>query len=264
MFHYFFTYTTDIPKGLGFSLFGKEHMTWLAGIIILGACLCVLYRKSGEQRRLATQRVLGTMILVFDLYKDVVLVVTGKFNTWELPFDLCGLAVFICFAYAWTNWDKLDEILYFLCMPGAVSALLFPNWTRYPQLNYMNIHSFLIHGLLVVFPMMLIIGGRVRPRFSHYYRVWAFLAVLVPIELLLNAKLGTNFLFLEKPSAGSPLVPLFELTGEHFYYLGFALLVAGVNFLMYLPFLFLDIRERMNWKSGKGSRSNGEKRRYGE
>jgi len=244
VFQYFFTYTTDIPKGLGFSLFGKEHLLWLSGILLIGVVFCIWYIKSTTEQRRKLERTLGTLILIFDLYKDVVLFATGKFNTWELPFDLCGLAVFLCFAYAWTKWKPLQEILYFLCMPGALSALLFPNWTNYPQLNYMNIHSFVIHGLLVIFPLMQIIGGTVRPTIKKYYRVWVFLALLVPLELYLNAKLGTNFLFLRLPSKGSPLVPLYEITGKHFYYLGLAVLVICVNGFMYLPFLILDFRKR--------------------
>ena len=46
---------------------------------------------------------------------------------------------------------------------GAMAALLFPDWTRYPLFNYMHINTFLIHGLLVLVPVLVLTSGRYRP-----------------------------------------------------------------------------------------------------
>ena len=52
--------------------------------------------------------------------------------------------------------------LYTLCLPGAAAALLFPEWSAYPQWNFMNLNSFLVHGLLILFPILQLVEHTIR------------------------------------------------------------------------------------------------------
>jgi len=241
MFQYYFLYENQIPSGMGFPFWGKIHISWLVAISLLGVILVKWYIKTADNRKPVFEKILVSIMVAMDLYKDIILLVTHHFYAWELPLDLCALAVYISFLHGFIHSKTTGEILFALCFPGALSALLFPNWNIYPQMNFVNIHSFLIHGLLVIYPLMLLISGRLKPNIRQYYRVWIFLAVLVPAAMAVNFLLGTDFLFLNLPSKDSPLVIIYNLTGKTWYLVGFGIFVLAINMIMYIPFIAWDI-----------------------
>lgn len=163
----FFTYETQLPDDVGFSLFGSVHLAWLAGILAFTtlAALWFSQRPAYRQRRIswAVAWLLCAMIVV----EKVVLALTGHLNVYSLPFHLCELAPLLYLLFAWRHWDWLGQVLYTLCLPGAAAALLFPDWSAYPQWNFMNLNSFLVHGLLILFPILQLVEHTIRPRLGR-------------------------------------------------------------------------------------------------
>lgn len=102
-----------------------------------------------------------------------------------------------------------------LCVPGAVGALLFPNWEVYPFFNYMHIHAFFSHGLIVVFGIWLIVAEKIVPKWKDFWMPVVFGIAGFILLHWMNNILGTNFWFLNKPSHGSPLVWILNITGEN-------------------------------------------------
>ena len=169
--------------------------------------------------------------------EKVVLALTGHLNVYSLPFHLCELAPLLYLLFAWRHWDWLGQVLYTLCLPGAAAALLFPDWSAYPQWNFMNLNSFLVHGLLILFPILQLVEHTIRPRLGALWKVWLFLAVLVPPMWLFNHAFGTNYLFLNAASPNSPLTWILGFTGPAWYLLGYALLGLAVMVVMLLPWV---------------------------
>ena len=167
--------------------------------------------------------------------EKVVLALTGHLNVYSLPFHLCELAPLLYLLFAWRHWDWLGQVIYTLCLPGAAAALLFPDWSAYPQWNFMNLNSFLVHGLLILFPILQLVEHTIRPRLGALWKVWLFLAVLVPPMWLFNHTFGTNYLFLNAASPHSPLAWILTLTGETWYLPGYALFGLAVMVVMLLP-----------------------------
>ena len=122
----FFTYETQLPDDVGFSLFGFVHLAWLAGILAFTtlAALWFSQRPAYRQRRIswAVAWLLCAMIVV----EKVVLALTGHLNVYSLPFHLCELAPLLYLLFAWRHWDWLGQVLYTLCLPGAAAASLLP------------------------------------------------------------------------------------------------------------------------------------------
>ena len=108
--------------------------------------------------------------------------------------------------FSWRSWNWLGQVLYTLCLPGAAAALVFPDWTVYPQWSLMNINSFLVHGLLILFGAPAG-GGTIRPRLSAIWKPLLFLAVVTPPIWLFNRTWGTNYFFLNTASPNSPAGP---------------------------------------------------------
>jgi uncharacterized membrane protein YwaF len=116
-------------------------------------------------------------------------------------------------------------------------ALLFADWLIYPSLHFQSIHSFVMHGLLLGFVVMLLVSGELKPDPRLLPMVFMGLVIfLIPIYYL-NQKLYTNFFFLAYPSPGSPLVMFEEIAGSPGYIFVTMALLFVVWFMMYLPFL---------------------------
>jgi hypothetical integral membrane protein (TIGR02206 family) len=242
----FFTPEYDIPAGVGFTLYGPEHLGALGVLFVLslGVLLWLRGRTVSLQNRVL--RAMSIAMILMELLKDFTLGVIGAFSIGYLPLHLCSMAMFVCLYYAFhPESDACGQLLYSVCLPGALCALLFPDWTRFPLWHFQSLHSFLYHAMLVQFSLFPVISRRVRPSLRQVPRSFLFLCIVALPVGLLNHLLGTNYMFLSRPSKGSPLEFLSVLPGKYGYLLGYCLLVLGVLFLMELPFsLYRRIQQR--------------------
>jgi len=219
----FFMFETEIPEGNGFKLFGPCHLAWLFCIVIFSAGFGYWYRCKAREVQKRINRIIGTLLFIMGLYRDIVLTVTGHYNVGFLPLHLCSMALGIALLYAWTGWRFPGIIYLTLCLPGAAGALLFPNWNAYPFFNYMHIHAFLSHGLTLTFGICLLWSGYVVPEWKDFWMPLLFGGTGFIVIHWLNGILGTNFWFLNMPSDGSPLVWILQVTGERWYLAGYFL-----------------------------------------
>lgn len=227
----FFRYETELPVGSGFELFGMCHVTWLCVIAVGSFVLACIYKNKDADARRYIRICIGIVMPLISIYRDVVLTVTGHFDRYYLPLHLCGMALYIGALYCFTKWRFAGIVYVLLCVPGAASALLFPDWVAYPFWNYMHIHDFISHGLIVAWGSCLLVSEEVLPKWNEFWMPVVFGVIGVLILTPVNKWLGTNYWFLTIPSAGSPLVPIAKLTGEQWYVVGymlFVLVVVGV------------------------------------
>jgi uncharacterized membrane protein YwaF len=118
----------------------------------------------------------------------------------------------------------LADVQYALCLPGALSALLFPDWTIYPAVSFMSIVGFVNHGLLVASGCYAIFDKHFTIHIKHLWRPVSFLAVLVPVMYAFDRHYNANYLFLLWPSPNSPLVAVERICAPY-YLVGYAGLV---------------------------------------
>jgi len=233
---YFFTLEENLPVGVGFSLFGGAHVAWLAFSAALIAGLCLAYRRAPEAGRRRWRHGLGWAVLACELLKDVNLAVQGSINRWYLPLHLCGLAVFFTFFHSRRPGKTVGNFLYACCAPGAAFALLTPDWTAFPPLSYHSIVGFLVHALLIAYPLTQVVGGEECPEAKYLPRCFAILVALAVPIYAFNRIFGTNYMFLIWPSPGSPLEWFASRLGNPGYLLGYLPMLAAVWLALYLPF----------------------------
>ncbi len=250
MFQYYFTYMDDLPAGLGYPMFGKVHIAWLiciaAGIAVCTVCFLHL-KERGQNRFLLA---LAVILLAMEAYREIVLVATGAWRFGLLPLHMCGLAIFLEAFYVFFPNPFFGEITCVLCLPGAASALIFPDWLAYPTINYMNLHSFILHGILCLLPIMLLVSRRYEPRIKRYWMTVVFLAGAVPIIHWINVAKGMNFMFIELPSTGSPFAGVYQAYGYAPYLIFYVGVVFGVVLLMYAGIYVV----RAIWKHSRRGR----------
>lgn len=234
---HFFTPDSLLPAGVGFSLWDGMHLRWLLICAALIALLCIVCCRLRERGRRALRIGVGCAILLCEVLKDVNLIRFGVFDRWYLPLHLCGLAVFFSFYHCLRPGKTVGNFLYSTCAPGALFALLFPDWTAYPPFAYHSIVAFTVHSLLVAYPLMQVCSGDLKPDARELPRCFCILlALAVPIYLF-DRVFHTNYMFLLAPSPGSPLEWFADLLGNPGYLLGYLPMTAAVWGLLYLPFI---------------------------
>ena len=232
-----------VSEGVGFSHFGGLHLLWLAGGAVFMLALGLCYRSRDEKQRAAMRKAMALAIIADELFKMAMLTIGGRYQSSYPPLHLCSVNIFLIAIHAWRPSVTLDNFLYTVGIPGALAAMLFPIWTELPLGNFMHIHSFTVHILLVAYPVMLLFGGDLKLGVRYAPRCIALLAGLAVIALGFNLLLGTNFMFLMEAEPGNPLYVFEQLWGDH--RLGFAVLIPAILAVMYAP---LELAQRIRKK----------------
>ena len=231
----FFELSAVPADGAGFGLFSPGHAVWLAVCAAAGAALCAGYRRADTAGRKRLRLAAACAALGIELLRALLLLLAGEYDIGRLPLHLCGLAVYAVFLHALRGGRTAGQFLYAFCLPGALAALLFPDWSSYPALHFMTASGFMLHTLIAAYVLMQTLGGDIVPDIR---RAPACLGIMLLIALPVYAfdvLTGTNYMFLNWPSPGSPL-EWFAFLGRPGYVLGYLPLIAAAWLVMYLPF----------------------------
>ena len=221
------------PAGIGFSLFGPLHLFWLVLMIATAIICCRLYKNGNEKRRKTIRITFAVLLLLNEIFKHAMLLIGDSWMLKYLPLHLCSINIFLIIYHAFRPNKTLGTFLYTVCIPAAVAAMLFPTWTCLPFLNFIHLHSFTVHILLAVYPMMLLSGGDIVRDIRKVPHCIGILLIMAAINFAVNLALDNNFMFLMYAPEGNPLYWFQQTFGNHF--IGFPVLIAAVVVVMYLP-----------------------------
>ena len=230
---YFWHITGDIPKGLGFPHFGTTHLCWLGLFVVLAVVLCLVYRRLGEVGRRRFRYIMAALIVADELFKDACLLIGDRYNLNYLPLHLCSINIVLIAIHAIKPSKTLDHFLYTVGLPTAIAALLLPTWNKLPVLNFSHLHSFSVHILLALYPLVLTVNGDIRPKLREVWKCFVLLIALAVPVYLVNWHLDTNFMFLMKHDNIAPLKLAEQLTGSHL--VAFPIIAVAAVALLYLP-----------------------------
>jgi len=240
----FFVTNDHMPEGMGFQTFDMTHILWLLVGLLLWIAACVFYRRLSSDRRRIVLTVLGICIVLLEVIKDLVLILLREFSWGYLPFHLCGINILLIAFDMFKQIKVVRSFLYYFAIPGAALALLFPNWTKMPVWNFFHLHSFTIHILLVLYPLLLVTTGQVQTDLKSALKsIGLLVAMAIPVYGL-NMLWDTNFMFLMRPDSGNPLEMFEKLLGSHLW--GFPILLPMVVLVMYVPARILRKRSKVH------------------
>lgn len=230
---------------MGFELYGPYHLSWLIATVVIVAIACKLYRRATTTSRHRAKLILTWSLVVGEIIKDIYIAITGKLSVEELPFSLCGLAMFAFIWYSYTNNKAIGEMLYCLFLPGAISAMLFCNWTERPIGSFLSLFSFYYHVVLIVYIAMILYAKEFVPNVRRLWAPIVFLLISAPAIYRFNKIYDTNFMFLNVPSPGSPLIPLERIFGNPGYIFGLVLILLTLWIIMYPPYMIYERKKRL-------------------
>lgn len=227
-----------IKDGAGFDLFGTVHLNWLAAFVILAVAASIIYRKLSPKARNIMRIAVASLILLDEVWKWVFLFIGNRYEHSYLPLHLCSINVFLVAFHIFKKSKIVENFLYAFCIPAGIIALLTPSWTALPPVNFMHIHSFSIHILLALYPLMLVVGGDIKPDIKMTPKCLLLLLGMGIIVLGVNFLCDTNFMFLMRTDDISFLVLFKNIFGAHQW--AFPILLPIVMVIMYLPVIIVN------------------------
>lgn len=236
---YFFTYETQIPEGIGFALFGPWHLLWLCFAVAATVGYVWFFKKSSLMRQRHMECIVAASLIVWLVLRAGYIAVLHEKFLYELPLHLCSMAGILCAIHCVTKWKWLGQVLYTICLPGTVLALLFPNWNFYPVIHFITLEGFMFHIGIVLYVAGQLASHEIRPDLLKLWQVLVFLAAVVTPVYAFDKKYDVNYMFVNWPSAGSPLVWLADRMGNPGYLAGYAALVFLCMVLMDTGYLMV-------------------------
>lgn len=253
MFDYFWVPKKYLPEGVGFSLYGVAHLAWLAALAAMCLLMIVSYRRMGKTGRRRLARWVSTGLLTLEITEDIYLIAMDAWEWGYLPLHLCSLTMFFMVIWSWKPNYFCGQVLYGLGIAGALSALLFCNWTKQPLWQFQSVYSFLFHGILVGWILMVLLGGDIRPDGKGFWSCVIFLCVAAPVTAVFNHILpDCNFFFTNGGSEGSPLQFFINLFGQPWWLIAYSGLTALVLAAEFLPWQLASRKKERRGKMAGG------------
>ena len=237
-----FWYTKEtVPEGVGSGKFTPTHIAYLAVSLLLFAALMLLYRRLSEKGRDKMLKIVAVLLIADELFKWAGLTYAGNLRVDYLPLHLCSINIILCAVYAWSKNRLIAELLYSLCLPGAMMAMLFPSWSMLPLVNFMSLHSITVHFLLMLFPLLLLAGG-MKPDYRLLPKCLLCVVIAAAVMYFINKPLGTNFMFVNYAEPGTPLTLFENWFGTPGYLIGMPIMLAVLWAIMYIPWIIAGKR----------------------
>ncbi len=242
----FFTPEGLMPEGVGFKLYDSTHLLWLSVFIVLCMVCTITYKKLNAKKRNIMRIALASTVFVLETAKNCVAAAIGDFGIGHMPFHLCGINVLLITFCIFKRSKTVENFLYYIGIPGAMLALLTPDWVKMPCLNYFHIHSFLIHMFLVLYPFVLVASGDLKPDFKSMPKCVLLLVGFAIPALILNLIFDTNFMFL-MDTAGIAFLQIFkDIFGAHQW--AFPILLPIIMFIMSIPLIIANKIKKLKEK----------------
>lgn len=229
----FFMSIDEAGGRLPFHTFDLNHITWLSCLLFGIVIVTIFYKHTSIHNRKRVRCITAYLLLILELLRKGSLLYLGTFTVEEMPLHLCSFGVYICFYQHFKPSSLTNNTLFTLIMPGALAALLFPDWNVSNHFNYYYIHSWLTHALLALYVIMQLTTKEITPNIKTLPKIILYLGIYALPVYAFNKVYNTNFLFINTPSHGSPLVLLETYLGNPGYIVGLLGLCVAVWLVMY-------------------------------
>ena len=168
-------------------------------------------------------RVLLAMLVGSMAVTEGLLVIQGRWQE-AIPLHLCSVSAIAAAGLACASKQFLLDFLWYLGMPGALLALLFPAPASSICQPLLNSSYLMTHALILAIPLFKMAYG-MRPQPGKTPQMMLSLIVLSGIAAGVNGILKTDFLFLSSPPAGTPLEVIFQFGYPLYIFVLFTLML---------------------------------------
>ena len=155
------------------------------------------------------RRLMGILLLLSMLVTTALLVVQGRWQE-AIPLHLCSVSALLAAVLSFKKSPAILDFLWYLGMPGAVLALIFPAPASSVMQPLFTAGYVVTHALIAAIPLIAFAMGEEPRRGTAPTQLMA-LQPLALTAFFVNRALGTDFLFLAAPPQDTPLTRVWEL-----------------------------------------------------
>ena len=159
--------------------------------------------RGGEGRLAPLLRALRRVLAASLMTTEGILLAQGRWRE-ALPLHLCSISALCALALPAHGGQGRLDFLGYLGMPGALLALLFPAPAVSRWQTLLDASYYTTHALILVLPLCCLAAGR-RVRRGRAARMFLLMQGVALVAYGVNRLLGTDYLFLMAPPAGTPL-----------------------------------------------------------
>lgn len=244
-------YTHVVNVGEAMPQYGAQHIVSLV-VIALAAILVVwLARIARDENRVdRALRTAGWALLIVSALWSVYWLLPVHFDIAQsLPLHFSDAMRYLAAIALITRSGWSIAVLYYWGLTLNLQSIITPdlNYLQMPLLEF--VMYWLLHGTVLVVPILLAWGLRTTPTWRGYGLGFAATAAWAGAAFLINAAIGTNYAYMNGPPAGTSIL---DLLGPWPIYIAWeAVLVAGVWALITWPWQGRRRRDR-SYPLGRG------------
>lgn len=230
-------------KGEPFQLFGPPHLIALAIILALNLFLIFGWKNpSPRARRIFRYGLAGVLVTVESLWHWWNWSIGDWSIQYMLPLHVCSAMVWLSAFMLVTENYFLYEFIYFMGIAAASQALFTPDAGIYGFPHFRFFQVMLSHGAIVTTAVYLTTIEGLRPTTRSLVKVGIGMNVYIVFILIVNAVLGSNYLFIAHKPETPTLID--AMPPWPWYILVLELLGWVLCLLLYVPFAIKDWRAK--------------------
>lgn len=249
------------------SPFGVFHLVSL-GIALALFVLMILFRRRlprGERALRISLVIFGVGLLLLEIGKQLVYSfdpVEGWAYNWDkFPFQFCSVPIYVALIAMWLREGKLrSALLAFLATYSPVagaSVLFYPSSTVFSEIIFLNVHTMLWHGMMLLFGLYLWLSGNVTPKLKTAGMAALVYAPLNFVALALNEAsyawgfaAGYDFNMFYTGRMGRCLIPVLSTIQKHgpypVFFLSYVLTLGSAGLFVTLVMMAFE-----RWRAKK-------------
>ena len=242
--------TRFIPQELKFRTFSLHHFIYIAAIALIVYFMARYVKHIPQKKSEKIIKILCLALIVIYFYRFFMFWrYDYKFNFIDnLPFHLCIINQFVIPLAVFKKSVLLLNLSYAFGAPAAAIAILTPSmlYKEYFYLGWFVFFFFLLHAMIIMIPVLCISSGMFRPDYRIVPKAGGVFLGFVAFIYFLNKLIGSNFLFLNIPEAGTLMEPFYIWLGNPGFIAPLLLVLFFVLCLMYLPWMIIDKKRKVS------------------
>jgi len=163
----------------------------------------------------------------------------------HLPITVCGWAIIFCAFLVLTKNQTLLDIVYFWVLAGSIFGILTPTKIMFTGPTRFRYYQFWLEHTLgyITIAYMIFVHG-MRPNIKSIFKSYGCLLILGVIAIIANNMLpGANYLFMATTEDSASILDILPKNYVVRVIL-MAFIMACLFFVMYLPWLIMDIKRK--------------------
>ncbi len=230
---------------VGHSLFSIGHFLWLFFIVVGIVFFIKFYNSVNNKEKQECKRFLALAIFILEYVKTIIVgFIYPEYINMYLPLHLCSFAgMCIIFEACFGSRKIIDQMWLYVFLPASLLGILSPS-VSVPFLNFFTFHTYLYHGILLLFSMIKICSDKVQASYSGLLKSSLVVLIIgIPVYFL-NGLFGTNY-FIISDASDFPAAQIFwnavvPKFGEFGYALGMYIFAFFIFNLIYLIIITVE------------------------